>query len=128
MLLGLVQSLIRLVRKLSIKNEHTDWSQYDKTHTYNEVDFESKKAFITKHASSIRRNNIWDVGCNTGTFSRIFSDHCKNVISIDGDHNAIEQLYLTEKQDPLSKILPLVMNIGNMSPGQGWAGKELSNH
>ena len=124
MLLGLVQSLIRLVNKLSLKNEHTDWSQYDKTHTYNEVDFESKKAFITKYASSTHRNYIWDIGCNTGTFSRIFSDNCKNVISLDGDHNAVEQLYLTEKKNSHSNILPLVMNVGNISPDQGWAGKE----
>ena len=124
MVLGLVQSLTRLVQKLSIKNEHTDWSQYDKTHSYNEIDFELKKDFISKHASSTHRNYIWDIGCNTGTFSRIFSENCKNVISIDGDHNAVEQLYLVEKQDPTSNILPLVMNIGNISPNQGWAGKE----
>ena len=124
MVLGLVQSLIRLVNKLTIKNEHTDWSQYDKTHTYDDKDFELKKSFIAKHASSINRNYVWDIGCNTGTFSKIFSANSKHIISLDGDHNAVEQLYLTEKQDPHSNILPLVMNIGNISPAQGWASKE----
>ena len=124
MVLGLVQSLIRLVNKLTIKDEHTDWSQYDKTHTYNDKEFELKKSFITKYATSTHRDYIWDIGCNTGTFSRIFSANSKHVISLDGDHNAIEQLYLTEKQDPHSNILPLVMNIGNISPAQGWASKE----
>ena len=124
MVLGLVQSLTRLVKKLSVEIQHTDWSHYDKTHSYHEVDFDLKKAFVLKHASSTQRKYIWDIGCNTGTFSRICSEYCSHVISVDGDHNAVEQLYLAEKENPASNIQPLVMNLGNISPGQGWAGSE----
>ena len=46
------------------------------------------------------------------------------MISIDGDHDAIEQLYIKEKKSKESNILPLVINLSNISPGQGWAGKE----
>lgn len=124
MVLGLVQSLARLVRKLDIDISHSDWSRYDKTHTYNDADFEEKKAFVEKHAASKFRNEIWDIGCNTGTFSRLCSDHCNQVIAIDGDHNAVEQLYLQQKGDTDSNILSLVMNLANISPAQGWAGQE----
>jgi 2-polyprenyl-3-methyl-5-hydroxy-6-metoxy-1,4-benzoquinol methylase len=124
MVVGLVQSLTRLVQKLSSEIEHTDWSRYDKTHSYQEADFEVKKAFVLKHTSTIQREYIWDIGCNTGTFSRIASENCSHVISVDGDHNAVEQLYLVEKKNPDSNILPLVMNLANVSPGQGWAGLE----
>ncbi|NKB57395.1 MAG: hypothetical protein GKS00_13800 [Alphaproteobacteria bacterium] len=124
MVLGLVQSLTRLVHKLSAKIRHTDWSQYDKTHSYQELDFDAKKAFVLKHASTVQREYVWDIGCNTGTFSRIAGEHCSRVISVDGDHDAVEQLYLTEKENPNSNILPLVMNLANLSPGQGWAGRE----
>jgi 2-polyprenyl-3-methyl-5-hydroxy-6-metoxy-1,4-benzoquinol methylase len=124
MVVGLVQSLTRLVQKLNCEIKHTDWSHYDKTHSYQEVDFETKKAFVLKHAASSQRNCVWDIGCNTGTFSRIASEHCRQVISVDGDHNAVEQLYLAEKQNPNSNILPLVINLANISPAQGWAGLE----
>lgn len=124
MLLGLVQSLYRTVNKLSIEIEHTDWSQYDKTHTYMDADFEAKKAFVEKHASSGSRDYVWDIGCNTGTFSKLAGEFCKNVISLDGDHDAVEQLYRAEKDNPGSNILPMVMNLANLSPGQGWAGVE----
>lgn len=124
MVIGLVQSLSRLVKKLTTDIEHTDWSRYDKTHSYQEVDFEAKKAFVDKHASEKNRNQIWDIGCNTGTFSRICSEYCNQVISIDGDHNSVEQLYLKEKKSKGSNILPLVINLSNISPGQGWAGRE----
>jgi hypothetical protein len=124
MILGLVQSLTRLVSKLRIEIEHTDWSQYDKTHTYVDAELEKKKAFVRKHASNREREQIWDIGCNTGTFSRICVDACDNVIALDGDHNAVEQLYLAERRTPDSNIVPLVMNLANISPGQGWAGME----
>ena len=52
MVLGLVQSLSRLTSKLDIEIAHTDWSQYDKTHTYQEPDFEAKKAFVKQHVSA----------------------------------------------------------------------------
>jgi len=124
MVLGLVQSLSRLVRKLSIEIKHTDWSQYYKTHSYEEADFSAKKAFVTKHASTTKQEHIWDIGCNTGTFSKVSSKYCSQVISVDGDHNAVEQLYLAEKMNAGSNILPLVMNLSNISPGQGWGGSE----
>jgi len=124
MVLGLVQSLIRLVNKLTIDIEHTDWSRYDKTHSYKDEELEKKKAFVRKYAACSKRDQIWDIGCNTGTFSRICADTCNQVISLDGDHNTIEQLYLAEKRNKSSNILPLVMNLANISPGQGWGGVE----
>jgi len=124
MVLGLVQSLTRLVHKLSVEIKHTDWSNYDKTHSYQESDFDAKKAFVLKHSSQTQRQYIWDIGCNTGTYSRISGKHCCHVISVDGDHNAVEQLYLEEKKNRGSNILPLVLNLANISPSQGWAGSE----
>jgi hypothetical protein len=123
MLLGLVQSLQRLVRKLDIDIEHTDWSHYDKTHSYVDKEHEAKKSFVLKQATRTHRRQIWDIGSNTGTFSRLVSEHCDQVIALDGDHNAIEQLYRSEKTRD-SNILPLVMNLANQSPGQGWDSSE----
>ncbi len=124
MVIGLVQSLTRLVQKLKIKVKHTDWSKYDKTHSYQEMDFDKKKAFVFKHTSTSPREFVWDIGCNTGSFSKIASEYCSHAISIDGDHDAVEKLYLAEKNKKDSNILPLTMNIANISPGQGWAGIE----
>ena len=124
MVIGLVQSLRRLVRKLTVKIGHTDWSQYQNTHSYEDEDFAAKKAFVEKHAAAKQREITWDIGCNTGTFSRICASYCRQVISLDGDHDAVEQLYLQEKGDKTSNILPMVMNLANISPNQGWAGAE----
>ena len=124
MVLGLVQSLSRLIKGLKSDIKHTDWSHYDKTHSYESEDFVVKKAFVQKYAALSAREHIWDIGCNTGTFSKICSPYCNLVVSLDGDHDAVEQLYLKEKEEKSSNILPLVMNLSNISPGQGWAGSE----
>ena len=124
MVIGLVQSLKRVVRSLTIKIEHTDWAHYDKTHSYEDEEHAAKKHFVTEHAGERARGHVWDIGCNTGTFSRLCASFSDAVISIDGDPNAIEQLYLAERQSEEAKILPLVMNLNNISPNQGWGGAE----
>lgn len=126
MVLGLVQSMRRLVASLKIDIEHTDWSQYDKTHTYDEEDFDTKCAFVKSTVDKKEHSYVWDIGCNTGTFSEIASTTAGTVIALDGDHNAVEQLYLRLRDTKDNNILPLVMNLSNISPNHGWAGNERS--
>jgi hypothetical protein len=124
MVLGLLESLRRLVRRLSIEMDHSDWSEYDQTHSYVNAEHEAKKDFVKEHVSASHRDTVWDIGCNTGTFSRISAGHSCSVIAIDGDHNAVEKLYRAERKSKNSSILPIVMNLANISPNQGWAGTE----
>jgi hypothetical protein len=76
-------------------------------------------------AASRRWRLVWDIGCNTGTFSRIAAAHADSVVAMDGDWMAIEQLYRAQKSRPdARKILPLVVNLADPSPSQGWRGLE----
>jgi SAM-dependent methyltransferase len=104
--------------------KHTNWSQYNKNHSYDDADVSAKKAFVLKHASSKKWNLIWDIGCNTGIFSQLCSKYSDYIVAVDGDHDAVEQLYLSEKGKDDSNILPLIMNLSNISPNQGWGGLE----
>lgn len=124
MVLGLVQSMTRLVRSLKIKLDHTDWSDYDRTHSYSAQEHISKKVFVEQVVAAVNKPFVWDIGCNTGTFSTVSSAHASLVIALDGDHNAIEKLYQQQKANKDSNMLPLVMNLANISPDQGWAGIE----
>ena len=124
MVIGLVQQMKRLVSSIRRPIEHTDWSNYERTHSYDEAEFKEKEAFVRQHASSGSRSMVWDIGCNTGHFSKICAEFANCVVAIDGDHDAIEQLYNREKDARDSKILPLNMNLANLSPAQGWGGIE----
>lgn len=124
MVLGTIQGLRRTIGKMRSPDEQTTWGNYDTDHSYSDASFEAKKRFVEKHAAAERRQMVWDIGCNTGTFSRLCEPHADAVISIDGDPKAIDRLYHHERSREASRLLPLIINLSNVSPGQGWRGAE----
>ncbi len=124
-LLALLDDLARLVAGLSHRPAgSSNWSEYSETHSYGEVDFERKKAFVEEHISARRPRLLWDLGANTGTFSRIAARHSQVVVAVDGDHEAVDILYREARESGDRNIIPLVMDLANPSPGQGWVGRE----
>ena len=122
---ALVENLTRLVKSLDVTINHTDWSEYDKNNTYNEKAFDEKKRFVETFVSSKKHSCILDLGCNTGTFSKIASKHSDLVVAADADHDTIQKLFLYESQhSKYNNIIPLIINFANASPDQGWAGHE----
>ena len=124
MLLALLDSLLRLVNRLSYSPAGSDWSQYSETHSYDDADYETKKIFVEKHTSELRPQLVWDLGANTGTFSHIAARHSGVVVAVEGDQDAAEILYQRTLKGGERNIIPLVMDLANLSPGQGWAGQE----
>lgn len=123
-LLALLDSLERLVGGLSRKPAHSLWSQYAGSHSYDAADFERKREFVRRHAAALRPGLTWDLGANTGTFARIAAAHSGTVVAVDGDPDAVELLYRELRTSGPRNVVPLVMDLANLSPGQGWAGRE----
>ena len=120
-----VEKLTRLVSGLSLANTKTTWSDYDRTHSYDDVELSRKRAFVQRAAGTRHWRLAWDLGCNTGMFSQVVAEHSDCVVSMDGDWMAIEHLYQRQKNDAERKpILPLVVDLADASPGQGWGGAE----
>ncbi len=119
-----VTKLAGLISKLSPAAERTAWSDYGSTHSYDAADADRKAAFVRAAAATGRWRLGWDLGCNTGAYSRVLADYCDAVVAMDGDLAAIEALYQREKADPNGRILPLAINLADASPNQGWLGKE----
>jgi len=124
MVIGLVQSLSRLISGMSLQGEKTDWSDYKETHSYSDNEHGAKKEFIEKSISGKSYQIVWDLGCNAGDFSRICEDECEYVIAVDGDHGAIEKLFKAQELTEGRNILPLNLDLSNLSPNQGWASSE----
>lgn len=124
MVLALVESMKKLVEKLKLKNISTDWSNYTNTHSYNEIDFIAKKNFIQKNIATKNYQQAIDIGCNTGEFSQILDKFSERTISIDNDFGAVEKLYNKISHNNNSSITPLVIDIANTSPSQGFFGNE----
>ena len=117
-------SLYKLVQRLTWNCERSTWSHYASQSPYQAADAERKAAFVRQIVSSRRWTLVWDIGCNTGIFSRIAAEHACYVVALDADQVAIERFYQALKADRHTKILPLLANVADPSPNLGWRGSE----
>ncbi len=126
LILANVRSLKKLVSKLSPRAQKTEWSDYQDTCvSYSKENFDQKYAWIEEIlAGAPRQRMTWDLGCNTGTFSRLAGRYSDYVVGMDIDHMAIERFYQSLKAERVKSILPLVSNLASPSPALGWRGLE----
>jgi ribosomal protein L11 methylase PrmA len=118
-----VQRLRKLVQGFRPAQAQTAWSDYSRTHYADEA-LARKEAFVSECVANRRFNLVWDLGCNDGRFSRIVAGSAKTVVAMDSDPSSVDRLYSELRKEPGSNILPLLMNVANPSPSQGWAGCE----
>lgn len=122
-MLGLISSLEAAISGLKLKQVNSFWSNYIPEYdSYTEDSFKHKKQIVTDLYNQTKSQMIWDLGANTGFFSRLVADLGSNVISFDYDPLSVEKNYLLSKDDP--NILPLMIDWTNPSPNLGWADKE----
>ena len=122
-----VQGLKRLVRGLRWSPSGSAWSNYDDVNSYSLVDRQQKEKFVRSVVQLRRWGLVWDVGCNTGTYSRIAAENSDQVVALDADHLAVERLYQSLKSKPDchgAPIPPLVNDLVDPSGGLGWRGIE----
>ena len=123
-LLALVESLQATVRKLDWKPAGTEWADYYAANNYTDAAFEHKKVLVGDWLSQIGPRSVWDLGANTGVFSRVAADSGAYVISSDIDPAAVEMNYRQVKELKETNVLPLVLDLTNPSPALGWHNQE----
>ncbi len=121
---GLIESLENTVRKLSWKPSGTEWGDYYEKTNYSDHAFEHKKELVRVWTAEKQPAHIWDLGGNTGVFSREAAASGAQVISFDIDPAAVEQNYRTVRKYKEQNILPLVLDLTNPSPSLGWDNQE----
>jgi hypothetical protein len=121
---GLIDSLDSTVRKLEWKPGGTEWGNYYDITNYSDAAFEHKKQLVREWSSKVKPSLVWDLGANTGVFSRIAGEGGAFVVSSDIDPTAVEQNYRQMKQEKTEDLLPLLLDLTNPSPSLGWANEE----
>jgi SAM-dependent methyltransferase len=119
-----VRRIQKIVQKLEWKHSKSEWSNYANTHSYSDSDHHRKAEFVREITTLRRWPLVWDIGCNTGMFSKIAAENADYVIAMDYDHLAVDYLYRALSKDGIKNILPLVANIADASPNLGWRGLE----
>jgi len=122
--LGLIDSLESTVRGLRWRLKKSQWSHYYEGDSYDQEGLDDKLVLVTDLLTKIQPQTVWDLGANSGLFSRLASENGIETMSFDLDPAAVEMSYLTSVQQKESNIRPLLLDLTNPSPKIGWANSE----
>jgi hypothetical protein len=123
-LLTLVRNLSAAVRRLSWKPSGTEWADYTSDNNSSDTASGSKRQMVIAHLTGVNARTVWDLGANTGEYSRAAREAAAYIVSFDVDPAAVERNYRRVHSGSEDGILPLLLDLTNPSPAQGWAGRE----
>ncbi len=122
--LGLIDSLESAVRGLKWRPPGRGWAAYDQGLPYTPEEYERKARLIRELLDRTKAVTAWDLGANTGAFSRIAAEMGLSTVAFDYDPACIERIYLEAKGRGETRLRPLVLDLFNPSPGSGWWNRE----
>lgn len=123
----LIEALKSAVDNQIWKSIESEWGNYTGEGVHKEEYTVFKTTLISKWLDDTKPQVIWDLGANTGYYSRLASQRGINVISFDADPTCVEINYKNIRENEETYILPLLMDITNSSPSIGWRGLERSS-
>jgi hypothetical protein len=122
---ALIESLRVLVESLQPNASKTEWSDYyaESTH-YSAAAENAKHKAVSSALDSIKPNLIFDLGGNTGAYSRLATERGIYCVSFDLDPACVHLNYVRARDAGDSMLLPLVMDLSNPTPNLGFASTE----
>ncbi len=121
---ALIASLEAAVSKLQWNPAGTEWADYYSDTNYTTDSASEKQRLVESFIERVQPATLWDLGANTGRFSRLASRRGINTVAFDLDAAAVEKNYRDCVASGNRHELPLVLDLTNPSPGFGWAGDE----
>jgi SAM-dependent methyltransferase len=121
---ALLDSLRRTIQKLDWAPEGTEWADYAQNTSYGDAGTAAKDELVGRFLIDAGGERVWDLGANTGRYSRIAASLGRDVVAWDIDPAAVERNYRQVRRNGEERIIPLVLDLANPSPGLGWAGQE----
>jgi hypothetical protein len=122
--LALINSLETAVKKLHWQPKGTEWAEYYQNTNYSDQAGEFKKRLVDEFLQLLNPRHVWDIGANTGLFSRLASALHIPTVALDIDPAAVEKNYRQCRREGNRFLLPLINDITNPSPSIGWGNEE----
>jgi ribosomal protein L11 methylase PrmA len=117
-------SLIDIIENLNVKLKNKNWGDYYESKILNSEYLKDKEQKVSEFLDIANPETVYDLGSNTGRFSRIASKYASSVISVDNDPECVEINYRKCKESGETRILPLILDLSNPSPSNGWDNSE----
>ncbi len=126
-LMGLLDSLEWTVRRLQWKPNGTEWADYYSDDSYLPSALEHKREIVCEYLKAISPSTVWDIGANNGFHSRLASEMGAMTVAFDIDPACVEKNFRQVVSEGEKRVLPLLLDLTNPSPGIGWANEERQN-
>ena len=119
----MLSSLRRWIPRLTPRGlDTTAWASYDAQ--VPDEESRSIAAFVDEFVRHASPRLLWDLGCNAGRYSEVALEAGAGyAVGIDSDAGALDRAFARARDRQLS-LLPLLVDLVNPSPGQGWRGQE----
>jgi len=118
--LHMLRDLRKWLAGLAPKRSRSLWSDYTTTCSYSSEEQDAKRGEVAAFASTVRPNMLWDMGCNTGEYSLLaLQSGAQAAVGWDGDAAAVDAAFLAAERAGAA-LTPLVSDLANPSPSQGW--------
>ena len=121
---GITDNLESAIRKLKWRPTGTEWKGYYDETNYSAKSFEQKKEIVSHFLNHTGQGIVWDLGSNTGEFSRITASKERLCISFDIDPACVESNYCEAVRRKERLNLPILIDLTNPSSAIGWAHEE----
>ena len=122
--IALIESLERMIERLTLEGVKTEWMEYYNHTNYSQEALAHKEEILVQMLQTGETRSVWDFGANDGRFSRIALENGAEIaVAFDIDPMAVEQNYLAGKKSK-QNIVPLLFDLTNPSPGIGFGNAE----
>lgn len=120
-LLALVDSLESAVRQQRWEPRGTEWGDYYAATNYTDDATAAKTRLVAEMIDQgPAPRTVWDLGANTGRFSRLAAERGAFTVAWDIDPAAVEILWRDCRANATPNLLPLRLDLANPSPALGW--------
>ncbi len=114
------RSLRRAIEALAEPRRESAWESYETNTSYAEGDTRLKEEVVRRATAAPAARLVWDLGANTGHYSKIAAEAASFVVAIDSDAGCVGRLYRGLRRASDRRILPLIGDVTDPSPGLGW--------
>lgn len=121
LILNNVRKLRALVESFEWDADEGTWASYQQCDHVGR-DREAKSEFLASVVAETRPEVVLDLGANDGHFSRVAVAGGALAVAVDGDEAVLDRLYRSLPAG--MPIVPVLADLANPSPSQGWAGAE----
>ena len=122
---GLISHLTSAVESLQWRPKGTEWGAYEETHNYDDIGRTAKQTLVGEFVRKSGARRVLDLGANAGEYSVVARvSGAALVVAADGDPVAVERAFRRFTATDETGIHPLLVDLTNPSPSQGWDHRE----